>query len=87
MPSAKTYSITRSSVDSVLGKLGEDINFTTAPSKVIEQLLASGYELVSNNFTQGTKYGNSEENPNVNIFEVRVKHGVIPFSSRMILPS
>ena len=65
------------SVDSVLGKLGEDINFTTAPSKVIEQLLASGYELVSNNFTQGTKYGNSEENPNVNIFEVRVKHGVI----------
>ncbi len=65
------------SVDSVLGKLGEDINFTTAPGKVIEQLLASGYELVSNNFTQGTKYGNSEENPNVNIFEVRVKHGVI----------
>lgn len=53
------------------------IKFDKDPSEMIAELEKKGYVVVSNNFTSGTKFGDSSKDENVNHFVVRLTHGYI----------
>ena len=56
-------------IDAVSGKKGSPIKFTEDPSTVIKNWEDKGYELVSNNFTDGDQFGQ-----NSHAYEVHFKH-------------
>ena len=57
--------------ESVKPKFGDEIKFETAPSDYIDQLKKQGYDIVSNNFKDGTT---ASTDPTKNKFTVHVKH-------------